>query len=378
MPKVLFISNISRETVSSFSKASIAAAIELGYEFYSAANWNKASLEQRASEEKKHHIKIRHIDFRRNPFHPANFKAYRQLLELMKQERFDIVHCNTPVGGLLGRICAKKCQVKHIIYQVHGFHFYKGAPLLNWLVYYPIEKLLARITDTLITINEEDFHKARNFKLRKGGNVKKINGVGIELNYYSHIEPIREKINQDLNVSNCDKLLISVGELNANKNNKVVLQALSKLGNKNIHYLLCGVGNKKENLEALAEKLGISKQVHFLGYCNNIPELLKASDIFVMPSYREGLSRSIMEAMAVGLPCIVSDIRGNRDLIQNGKGGYLANPSDVDGFVSAIKSLANDVPLGLNMGAFNTEQIKQYEFKSIRDAIKTIYRGACE
>ena len=372
MAKILFISNVAGKKMGSFSISAIEAARHLNLDFYFAANLN--ALSDKYEEEKKYNIKLFHIDIARNPFSKNNYKAYRQLKRIINDENIDFIHCNTPTGGVLGRLIGKRCKVKKIIYQAHGLHFYHGAPIINWFVYFPIEKFLSRYTDVVVTINEEDYEAAHKFRLKKGGFVRKINGVGIDLKNYKNIRDIKDTLSKKLSISNLDTILISVGELNTNKNNKVVLQAMSKLGNCNIHYLLCGVGNRQGELETLAATLGISKQIHFLGYCENIPELLNASDIFIMPSYREGLSRSIMEAMAVGLPCIVSKIRGNVDLITEGQGGLLVPPDEVDGFAEAIDTLVKDQNLREKMTLYNLQRIEEFSAENIKSKLISLYK----
>lgn len=370
MSKILFISNIAT-SVGSFSVASIEAAHRNKLDFYLAANWASAKKEQIIEDENNYNVRIINIDLSRSPYSPKNITAYKQLVEFIKKENIDYIHCNTPVGGLLGRLAGKKCKVKKVIYQAHGFHFYKGAPLKNWLLYYPIEKLLAHYTDALITINKEDYERAQGFKLRKGGKVYYVPGVGIDLSQYELPESTREIKRKELGLKETDVALISAGELNANKNNKVIIEALGNLQNKNVHYFLCGVGPCEEELKELAKSKGISEQVHFLGYRTDIKELLRAADVFVMPSYREGLSRSIMEAMASGLPCVVSDIRGNRDLVDNGKGGYLCEC--IGDYVNAIDR-ETDHHTRIVQGESNQQKIKDFRIDFVIEQLEKIYK----
>lgn len=371
--KLLYILNVAKK-INSFSYASMIAAQELGMDFHIAGNWSYASDEERAEDEKRYGIKIHQIDFIRAPYHPANKKAYAQLKELVKREKYDVIHCNTPIGGVLGRIVGNQCKVEKVIYQVHGFHFYKGAPKKNWLLYYPVEKWLARYTDALITINKEDFEFAKNkLKLRGDGAVYYVPGVGINTAQYNIEKSCRESKLAELNIPNDAFLLISAGELNANKNNGVIIAAMEKLKRKDIHYILCGVGELESELRNQADAAGLSQNVHFLGYRNDIRELYAAADCFVMPSYREGLSRSIMEAMSSGLPCIVSKIRGNVDLVADGKGGYLCNPSDVDAYAESIKKVADDAALKKAMSSFNLEKVAEFDSSIVTVEMKKVY-----
>lgn len=371
--KILFIFNISGGRIGAFSFAAIQAAKQNNLEFHMAGNFNASPIEERKKDEEQYGITLHHIDFVRNPLHPQNFKAYKQLVQLMQKENFDVVHCNTPVGGVYGRLAAKHCGIKKVIYQVHGFHFYKGAPKKNWLIFYPIEKILAHITDCLITINKEDFEVARKFHLRENGKVLYVPGVGVDTERFVKQEFDKDTYFNDLGVSKEDKLLLSVGRLDANKNNATIIKALALLQDEKYHLLICGEGVQKNELQALAEELKVSQQVHFLGNRTDLVQLYQLVDVFVMASYREGLSRSIMEAMASGLPCVVSKIRGNVDLIQDGKGGYLVPPTSAQEFAEKIKLLESD-RLKKEMSEFNRAYVQQFEVNKVVAKMMDIYK----
>lgn len=370
--KLLFISNIAAYKVGSFSMASIMAAKVMGMDFHLAANFKNSNSEQMQKDEKEYGICLHQIDFHRNPLSIANIKAYRQLCELIKEEQIDVIHCNTPIGGILGRIAGTKYKVKSIIYQVHGFHFYKGAPAINWLFFYPVERLLALLTNAIITINKEDYTRAKHFKLKSKGNVYYVPGVGIDLDNYSCADKnnIRAEKRKELKIESDDVVIVSVGELNKNKNNTIVLDAISQIENSKIKYCICGVGEEEENLRKQVHDLNLEDRVLFLGYRKDVIDILFASDIFIMSSFREGLSRSIMEAKAAGLICIVSDIRGNRDLIDRSELGFLCNPKDSNAFANAIeKAISN------GFSNSNIEDIKKYELKKVVEDISTIYKN---
>ena len=376
--KILYILNKANK-VNNFSYTSMLAAKNVDFDFHIAGNWSYKSDEERINDEEKYNIKIHQVDFIRAPYHPGNFKAYKQLVRIIKEEKIDYIHCNTPIGGVLGRLAGKKCKVKKVIYQVHGFHFYKGAPKLNWLLYYPIEKLLAKHTDALITINQEDYEFAtKKIKLRNNGKVYYIPGVGIDSASFNVDNYIREKKRNEINIPIDAFVLISVGELNKNKNNEAIISALEKAKNNKIHYILCGVGELEDKLREQAKNAGLEHNVHFLGYRNDVKELYKMSDCFVMPSYREGLSRSIMEAMSSGLPCIVSKIRGNVDLVKQDLGGYLVEPKNIDGFLSAINSLSNDEKLCEKMSEYNKIKIKEFDVSVIAKELIDCYKEVFE
>lgn len=372
MKKILYITNISNG-VSSFSIAAVIVAKRLGIEFHLAGNFSGTEKEKLDQDRKKYGIQIHQVDLERSPYSPKNYKAYKQVVNIIRENKIEYIHCNTPIGGLLGRLAGKKCKVKKVIYQAHGFHFYGGAPKKNWLIYYPIEKWLAHYTDVLITINSADFKLAKSkLKLRRNGKVCYVHGVGIDLSKYIDLDDIRKKMRTKMNLNDSDVALISVGELNANKNNRIIIEAIEKLENEKIHYFLCGEGALEKELKELAEKKGVLDQVHFLGYRTDVKELLQAADVFVMPSIREGLSRSIMEAMASGLPCVVSRIRGNSDLIMDGEGGYLCETKNVEQYVNAINQLLS-ISLRKKMGKKNLERIKKYSMEIVQNELTTCY-----
>lgn len=367
MKKILFISNYPRK-INNYVIPSLEAARNLGYEFHYAGN-----MKFFKDDAVKNNVILHHLDLVRLPFHPQNIKAYNQLNELLRKEQFDVIHCNTPIGGVLGRFCGKKANVKKIIYTAHGFHFYEGAPLVYRTLFKWAEMCMAHHTDAIITLNCEDFQSAKKFKLRNGGKAYYVPGVGVETSVFKNAIPKKKEILEEIGADINSVLVISIGELNKNKNNLVIIKALNKLKKYNIHYILCGNGKKEDELLSMAKKNNLERNVHFLGYRTDVSQLLKSCDVFVMPSYREGLSRSLMEAMASGLPCIVSKIRGNVDLIEDGKGGYLCKPDDIDGFVKAISKISKDREIMKKMGEINLKVIKKYDFKNIKVIIKEIY-----
>lgn len=368
--KMLYILNLA-EKVNNFSYSAMIAAQKLGIEFSIAGNWGYPDDAAREADEKKYGIKIYQVDFIRTPYDPRNYKAYGQIKKIIEREKIDLIHCNTPIGGIVGRIAAKKCGVNKVIYQAHGFHFYKGAPFINKTLFYNIEKHFAKDTDVLVTINSEDLEAAKAFKLKKGGSLRYVHGVGIDLSVYEGVTEQRMKKREELGLGQDDVAVISVGELNRNKNNITIVQAMAEVKNEHLHYYLCGVGNEKENIKRYASEHGLEKNIHFLGFRNDIKELLSACDIFVMPSFREGLSRSLMEAMACGLPCVVSKIRGNTDLVKKG-GGYLCSPYSSSEFADALrKCLSSDRKA---MGALNMQAVKEYDISVVIAEWEKIYK----
>lgn len=376
--KILYILNIANK-VNNFSYTSMISAQSLGWEFQIAGNWGYASEDERVADEKKYGIKIYQVDFQRNPFDIRNISAYKKIKEIITNESIDIVHCNTPIGGVCGRFAGKKCGVDKIIYQAHGFHFYKGAPLLNWLLYYPVERLLAHYTDVLITINREDFALAQKFKLRRKGKVYYVPGVGIDLKAYEKVGPdsIRTTVRQELKLGENAIVSISMGDLIPRKNYGIAIAAMGQLCEKqsNLHFLICGRGPELDNLKEQAVSCGIKENVHFLGFRNDIKMLLQASDFFLLTSLQEGLPRSTMEAMASSLPLVCSRIRGNTDLIDEGQGGFMFDPTNVDDCVQAVeKLLSSDYEA---MGKYNLDRVREFRIEAVSAKLTSIYQDEC-
>lgn len=380
MKGYIFISNSSRPTeeerksrekvrITNFSKPCLEKALELGYKvFYGVNRDNPEELESELPIYFYDSHTYRSILDLKN-----NYIAYKNTIKLIKKENIDVIHCNTPVGGIIGRICGKKGNVNKVIYTVHGFHFYKGAPLINRTIFKMSEWIMAHWTDVIVTINQEDYEAAKKFRLKKNGKVYKINGVGIDTQEYGISSQERKKIRNKLGFKEEDFICISVGDLVKNKNLTTLIRAISLLKGENIHYVVCGKGPEEKNLRQLAKNLGVEGKVHFMGFRKDIKNLLGISDCFLMSSKREGLPRSVMEAMATGIPCIVSDIRGNIDLIENNENGFLCEPNDYVNFARAIVKIQNDKNIVKKFRINNLKKIKKYDSKIVRKQIGNIY-----
>lgn len=381
MKKYVFITNSTKPSEEVFesleeikldnvSRPCLEIAIEMGYEVILGVN-RKYPEKLNCSE-----LPIKFYDshtYRNILSLKDNYTAYKNLCNLLKKGEVEVIHCNTPVGGLIGRICGKKYKVKKVIYTAHGFHFYKGAPIFNNTVLKWAEKIMAHWTDVLITLNEEDYQAAKKMKLKKNGKVYKIPGVGIETNIYKNICIDRNKLRQSINIKDSDFVCISIGRLDKNKNNKACIESIYQMHRKDVHLIICGEGDELNELLQLVNKLGMNDRVHFLGFRRDIPNLLYISDIFISLSEREGLPRVTMEAMAAGLPCIVSEIRGNVDLIENNRGGFLVNSNKISEISKFIFKIYDNKEFRTSMGKYNQESIKSFDIEVIRNKIKEIY-----
>lgn len=314
-------------------------------------------------------IKMNEIPFERSPYKVSNIFAYKRLCRLITEKNFDLVFCHEPVGGAIGRLSGKKCKCK-VIYMAHGFHFYKGAPKSR-LLYYIIEKYLSRFTDTIITINEEDYKASLSFDSKYK---YKINGIGIDTSKFMKNEKDKMYLNEQYNLSEkCIKVL-AVGELIPRKNHKTVIEALSKLNNPNVYFFIAGEGDLKKKLYESSKALGVEKQVFLLGYRKDISRLCNSADIFIMPSIHEGLSVALMEAMGCGKAIIASKIRGNTDLVHDNKGGYLVSTFEVNEYVNAINKLLVD-DVRLRFGNYNEKIVKQYDIEIVKKQLIDIIRN---
>lgn len=356
-------------TLTNFSKPPLTVALEMGFDvIYGAQRANPEELEC--------DLPVRLYDahtYRSITAFKDNKIAYDNLNKVLRENDVEVIHCNTPVGGMIGRICGRKHKVKKIIYTAHGFHFYKGAPLFNRTVLKWAELLMARWTDAIITINREDYEAAHKFKLKKGGKVYFVHGVGIDLQAFEGLSHLRDQKRQELGLKDDDIMLISMGDLVARKNYPAAIRAIAKANDPRLHYMICGRGTDLESLQNLAKELGVEEQIHFLGFRTDVKELLTGADIFLFTTRQEGLPRSMMEAMASGLPCVASAIRGNVDLVENGVNGFTCQTDDVDGYAAAIERIVADPQLRQTMRKNNLEKIRKYDVNVVQQELREIY-----
>lgn len=369
MKKILFVTHNGRFLVQ-FELNDIRILQDMGYEVHCATNFKGESMRVDAEQTLKEHGVICHqIDIERSPLKMwQNTRAYSQLKSLLRSGDFAGVHCHTPMGGVIGRLAASATHTAPVIYTAHGFHFYKGCPLKNRLIYQTAETFLARYTDAQITINQEDFAAAQKFPLR--GKAYYVPGIGVDVKKISSVQVDRATKRAELGIPQDAFVFISVGELNENKNHATVIRTLAKADIPNSYYLICGEGKLKQQHFELAQKLGISEKVKLLGFRTDVSEILRACDCFVFPSFREGLSVSLMEAMAAGLPCIASRIRGNVDLLENSR--YLFEPADESELCQLLKDVANGVQIEQEC-AQNREMLKRYDTENVSEYMKCVY-----
>lgn len=340
MRKVLFVTTVGG-FVPQFELNDVKILQDMGYEVHYCANFKRMVYDVDTAVFKNYNIKTHQIDIHSSPRQiGANIKAFRQLRKLLHQEKYDLIHCHTPMGSVLARMAAagKKCKV---IYSCHGFHFGKGMPLINWVFLIP-ERLLARVTDCIVTINKEDYSRAKRFHLRKGGFVAIVPSVGLDTDKFYPDEAAGQEYRKEHNISPHTFHIVSVGELNDNKNHISVINALSELKEYDFLYTICGDGTNRQYLTNAIQDLGLENKVKLAGYERNVSRVLQSADCFVFPSIREGLGMAAIEALACGIPVVAGDCRGSREYILPGKNGYMCAPRDVKGYSRIIKYLMDN------------------------------------
>lgn len=334
-----------------------------------------ASVDDRASLEKLERAGVVcwDIPFARSPYDPKNVKAFLRLRQLLSNEHFDLVHVHTPVASFLGRLLSKATHQGPVLYTAHGFHFYKGAPLKNWLVYYTAERVAARWTDALIVMNSEDYELAQRLGYRPGESLFRVHGVGVDLNVYS--QPVAsESIRHELGIGRDQPVVTCVAEFTDNKNQAFLLDAWAMLARRlgDGHLLFVGSGKNFDLLRNRADTEGIPR-VHFLGYRTDVPQILLDSDIAVLVSKREGLPRSLMEAMASGKPVVATNVRGNRDLVEDGQTGLLIEPGDTASLASALERLLVDADLRKEMGSAGKARVQSFSLERVMEEMQSVY-----
>ncbi|MEH6991041.1 glycosyltransferase family 4 protein [Cytobacillus firmus] len=367
MKKILFTATVSQGHIKAFHIPYLKWFKEKGYEVHVAA---------KGEDDIPYCDKFFNIPFNRSPLNFSNFKAYKQLKNIIQNNDYDLIHCHTPMGSVLTRIAAKKAREKgtKVVYTAHGFHFFEGAPIKNWILYYPVERWLSRYTDCLITINEEDYNRVKD--TFKALDIRLVNGVGIDLEKFSsQTNDEKSKLKKEYGYVQDDFLIIYAGELSYRKHQDLIIKAVGKLKDNypNIKVLLAGKGQLEAQYKEMVARLGLNKNIHFLGFRRDISKLMALSDIAVSSSRQEGLPVNIMEAMATGLPLVVTDCRGNRDLVKNNENGYVVPINNEEKFAEAITKLYKSVKIRNNFSLKGLEYVERFSLEKITREMEKIY-----
>lgn len=379
--KVLLLASVA-SMIDQFNMGNIRMLLDMGYEVHVACNFVKGNTcdQRRIRKFKKELEKMQVVyhqwDCPRSVYAAGRcVKAFVQLWELTGRHQFLWIHCQSPVGGALARLVAHGREIK-VIYTAHGFHFCKGAPWKNWILYFPVEKLLSHWTDVLLTINKEDYLFAKSHF--RAGSIKYLPGIGIDTKRFRDYRPQMEKEEfcKRYRVPKDAKILLSVGELSVRKNHSLVISLLQEL-DAGVYYFICGQGVLHKRLVRLALKLEVFERVRFLGYQEDVQEFYAHADIFILPSKQEGLSAALMEAMASGLPCITSDIRGNRELAGNAAcllpGSRRIGHQQIVKFQETVKKLLESETYRQTSREQNLKKIQGYDWAVVRNRMQRIY-----
>lgn len=369
MKKVLFVATVTKH-INAFHIPYLKMLKENGYEVHVASNGNEPI---------KYCDKHYSLDFARFPLKLQNYKVYKELKKIINENNYEIIHCHTPVGGVLARLAAKNARKNgtRVMYTAHGFHFYKGAPLLNWLIYYPIEKWLSKYTDCLITINQEDYERAKK-KLKKCKQIELVHGVGLDTTKFDIeiTEEELEKLRKEIGINKENIILTYVAELNKNKNQILLIKTIKELIKENDNYrlVLVGDGKKRIEYEQYIKKYNLEKYVKLLGKRTDIPQILKLTNIYVASSLREGLPVNILEAMYMGLPVVATDNRGHREVVMNDKNGALLNENAFNEIRREIKYTNDNFKKIKDKYKKNkSEYTKIYTLENVIEKMKKVY-----
>ena len=380
MKKALVVASVA-SMIDQFNIPNIKLLLDLGYEVDVACNFIEGNTctDERIAELKLKleamSVRYFQLDFSRSlAAVGSHLGAYKALKRILDEGNYDLVHCHSPIGSIICRLAARKTRKKQgttVIYTAHGFHFYRGAPIKNWLIFYPIEKFCSRFTDVLITINQEDTQTA--LCKMKAKRVVCVPSVGVDTARFNGGSVERDEMRRRLNIPADAFLIVSVGELNANKNHQVVIRAMASLEDKPIHYCIAGRGQLEGYLRELSETLGVGGRVHLLGFRTDIPDIYGAADLCAMPSIREGMPLAAIEGMASGLPLVTSDNRGTRDFAVHNDNAFVCGYNDAEGFAEAIDRLIKDPSLAEEMKNKNRLCAQKYDIKNVNEIMRKIY-----
>ena len=370
--KILYTATVLSH-ICQFHLPHMKALQERGWEVHAAAHDN---LAVKNGLQLKYCDKFIEIPFARSPKSPSNIKAYRALKKLLSQEHYDVILCNTPMGGIVTRLAAKKTrkQGTRVIYMAHGFHFFKGASKAGWLIYYPIEKYMARYCDTIITVNEEDYALAKE-RFGKVTQIAHIHGIGVDENRYHPATPEEQRAMREAEgLTAEDFVILCVGELNENKNQKTLIAAAALLKDRipNLKILLAGNGPLEQELRDQITSLGLENTVKMLGYRTNLERITPAVDLVVSCSKREGMPLNIIEAMLCKKPVVASHNRGHDELVTEGETGSLLVPDDASCFADAILSMARDSAQRKTLGEHAAVKAGAYTVNTVRQELLSI------
>ena len=367
--RVLYLTTVSR-TINAFLIPHIKMLINEGNEVEVACNIDLPISKELLEE----HIRINIIKFSRNPISLDNVLAYKQIKKLVQQNKYDVVHVHTPIASFVTRMAIRKENIKKV-YTAHGFHFYKGASIISWGIYYPLEKIASKWSDAIITINNEDYLLAKQRFYHKNNKIYRINGIGVDLSKYSNKDNDLSGFKESLELKKDDFIITVVAELIKRKNHKQIIDTIKLLKDRypNIKLLLVGDGKLSIELREYIDKNNLESNVLMLGFRKDVDKIISISDVVGLFSFQEGLPRNLMEAMSIGKPIICTNIRGNNDLVKNNINGILVDINDIEGTKNAILNLYNNRILLMKFSEVSKNEVKKYDIKSVLNEMSKIY-----
>jgi glycosyltransferase EpsD len=318
-----------------------------------------------------------YVPFKRSPFDIENLKALRAVKSIIKSNGYALIHCHTPMASVITRLAAmgeRKNGCK-IIYTSHGFHFSSEAPAKNWLLYYPVEKLLAKVTDAIITINTEDYLIAKN-KL-KVKDVYQLNSIGVDTEKFSAIDQwSKTEIREKHGVNKDDFILFYAADFIPRKHHAFFIKCMKVLKKEipGVKLYLAGTGLLFEKIKKEAYDEGVHEVVYFLGWRNDINELAAIADVGVSSSKLEGLGLGLAETMYCNVPIVASNTKGHRELIEHGKNGYIYEQNNVEAFCSFIVYLYQNKDVRHQMGKACKTKIKDFTIDKSLNKMKQVYQ----
>ena len=370
MKKVLFISNVLAH-IEAFHLPYLAWFKEQGYEVHVMTN-----AEGRTAD---FCDKLFDVEIERSPFNIKNIAAIKKAKKIIDSENYDIIHSHTPMGGVVGRLATTNARKKgtRILYTAHGFHFYSGAPKRNWLLYYTMEKFLAQKTDCIITINAEDYERAKGKFESKTTAVEKISGIGVNIDRFAPVSA-EEKDELKKQYGYEGKfLLIYAAEFIPRKNHRFFIDAAKDLCalHPNIKFLFCGKGELMESMQTYADECGVAEFVDFLGFRKDMPVLYQMSDVLVSASIEEGFGINIIEGMATGMPAVASIVRGHKEMVREGENGFLFDTTSSKQFVDYIDQLYSDSRFYSDMSAGAIRTAQNFSIENSLKQMEAIYKN---
>lgn len=367
-PRILLVANVAKEHVLKFHVPTIKMFKENGWYVDVACS---------GKEEVPYCDHQYHMSYKRSPFTLATFKGIVELKKIINNGDYDIIYCHTPVGGMVARLAAQNARKKgtKVIYFAHGYHFYKNAPKLNWAIFYPMEKIMSKITDSIILLNDEDYELTR----KRFGTCKayQIDSIGVDLSRFKveNYEDIRIKYRKQMNIPQDATVLIYLAELLRNKNQTFLMEVLKLIlqKNTNVYLVLAGFDHSEGEFAKYAEKIGVSDHIRFLGWREDVGNLYATSDICTPTSIREGFGLNLVEAMACGVPVVATRNRGHETIINNGVNGFLVELGDSNSFAEKVLELINNNELKQKFIAAGFDDKEKFSSEKVLENLKEIF-----